>query len=1144
MEYTDGERPPEAALREGKGSVISGMNDIEQWLADIGLDQYGPLFRAQEIDLIVLPDLRDGDLKELGIPLGHRKRLLRAISEIQARDAGARDQATTDTGTSIPKTSAEAERRQITVLFCDLVGSTELSTRLDPEDMSELLRTYRSCCAGTIARWDGYIAKYMGDGVLAYFGWPRSHEDDAERAVRAGLELVAAVGRLDLGEGNPLAARVGIATGQVVAGDLIGEGDAQERNVVGDTPNLAARLQSLASPNAIVIAPDTRRLLGSLFEFRDLGPLAVKGFARPVSACEVLRASAAESRFEALRAQQTPLVGREEGIGVLLRRWQQAKEGEGQVVLLSGEPGIGKSRVGATLLERLADEPHVRLRYFCSPHHSTSPMHPFISQLKRAANFEPDDPPRIKLDNLETLFAPSTKNLAEDVQLMAELLAIPTEERYPPLKLSPQQKKERTLAALLDNLESLAAKSTVLMIYEDVHWVDPTSLELLERMVDVVERLPVLLVITFRPEFQPSWVGLAHVTLHPLNKLNRRESAKMLDRMTAGKPLPREVAEQIIKHTDGVPLFLEELTKTVLEGALLEEQADRYVLTGPLPPLAIPTSLQASLMARLDRLASLKDVAQIGAAIGREFSYELLAAVAGHSEHDLQSALDQLVTAGLIFRRGTPPRVSLQFKHALVQDAAYSTLLRSRRQELHARIARVLEEAFPDIVETQPELLAHHCTQAGLTEQAIDYWQRAGERALTRSANLEASRHFGHGIEMIKSLSYSPAHTRREFRLYLGLGPANRAIKGHAAPETLDAFTRARDLFDADTSLPEQMVVFYGLWGVHFVRAEIEAARKVAEQALLLMARNADAASQAHANRLMGETLFALGEFVEARQYLQRAIAFCDSDRATHTDLRFSFDCKVGALAFLAWVLCALGHLEQAGSAATEAFTLSVRLEHPLTSSMALVGMVFLAEFRRDTADLREHADAQVALCAEHGITLFGIWASFSQGLARSWSGDPHAGIVAMRAAMVAAESAHEGMWRPMRLGFLAEVHAGIGERELALALLDEAIALVATTKEGNFEAELHRMRGEILLAQDKAAAEASFERALSIARHQSAKLWELRAAVSLSRLWRDQGRRDDARSLLAPVYGWFTEGFATPDLQAARELLDTLHGA
>ena len=770
------------------------------------------------------------------------------------------------------------------MLFCDLVGSTELSARLDPEDMSELLRIYRSCCAETIARWDGYVAKYMGDGVLAYFGWPRAHEDDAERAVRAGLELVAAVGRLDLGEDIPLAARVGIATGQVVVGDLIGEGDAQERTWSARRRTLPRGCRRLASPNAIVIGPATRRLLGSLFEFRDLGPVEVKGFAEPVLAYEVLRATAAESRFEALRSARR-------------RRWSDARRKSAFCCGAGNRRRRARarwccSRASPASASR-GSAPRCwsgwRASRTCacaiSARPTTATVH--CTRLSISSSAPPASSPttrrRIKLDKLETLFAPSTKKLAEDVQLVAELLAIPTEERYPPLKLSPQQKKERTLAALLDNLESLAAKSPVLMIFEDVHWVDPTSLEVLERMVDSVERWPVLLVITFRPEFQPPWVGLAHVTMHPLKKLNRRESATLMERLTGGKPLPREVAEQIIEHTDGVPLFMEELTKTVLEGALLEEQVDRYVLTGPLPPLAIPTSLQASLMARLDRLASLKDVAQIGAAIGREFSYELLAAVAGRSKADLQLALDQLVAAGLIFRRGTPPRVSLQFKHALVQDAAYATLLRSRRQELHARIARVLEEAFPETVETQPELLAHHYTQAGLTEQAIDYWQRAGERALERSANREAYRHFGQGIELIKSLSPSPERTRREFRLYLGLGPATRAIKGNAAPETQDTFTRARELIDADTSLPEQMLVLYGLWGVHLVRVEHEAGRKAAEQALLLVARNADtgAEPQALANRMMGETLFVLGEFVEARQYLQRTIAFCDSDRAT-----------------------------------------------------------------------------------------------------------------------------------------------------------------------------------------------------------------------------------------------------------------------
>ncbi|HSL72134.1 MAG TPA: AAA family ATPase, partial [Longimicrobiales bacterium] len=791
------------------------------------------------------------------------------------------------------------------------MGSTQLSTQLDPEDLSALLETYRRCCAETIGRWDGYVAKYMGDGMLAYFGWPRAHEDDAERAVRAGLDLVGAVGRLDPAGGTRLAARVGMATGEVVVGDLIGERAAQEHNVVGETPNLAARMQAVAQPGTVVIESRTRRLLGNLFDLRSLGPVALKGFADPVHAYEVLRKSATESRFEALHAQQMPLVGREEEIDLLLRRWEQAKQGEGQVVMLSGEAGIGKSRVCAALLERLADVPHVRLRYFCSPYHMTSPLYPFIAHLERAADFASDDPPATRFDKVAATLVPTTVAPAEDAALLAELLSIPSGEHYKPLALVPEQKKERTLAALLGQLEGLAATKPVLMLFEDLHWVDPTSRELLERTVDRVERLPVLLVLTFRPEFQPPWLGQAHVTMHTLRKFDRRESAALIDRLTGGKALPPEVAQQIIAHTDGVPLFLEELTKAVLEGSLLVEEADRYVLSGPLPPLAIPTTLQASLMARLDRLSSFKDVAQVGAAIGRDFSYELLAAVTGRSEEELQSTLARLVEAELLFWRGAPPRGSLVFKHALVQDAAYASMLRSRRQELHARIARVLEEVFPDTVDAQPELLAHHCARAGLVECAIDYWQRAGERALARSANQEAMQQFGSGIELIKGLPVTPARRRQEFRLHLGLGPAVRAVKGHAAPETLHAFSLARDLIDDDTSMPEQMRVLYGLWGVQYARGEHEAGRSVAEQAVSLVAGTAAAEPQALANRLLGETLWAMGEFVKARHHLERAIDFCGADQPV-TDLRFSLDHKAGALSFLGWTLWALGYPERA----------------------------------------------------------------------------------------------------------------------------------------------------------------------------------------------------------------------------------------
>jgi len=1125
--------------------------DIAAWLRNLGLERYAPAFAVNDIDASVLPTLTGEDLQQLGVSsVGHRRKLLDAIAALRGASAaaGANSPAATAASRSGDRDDAlptQAERRHLTVLICDLVGSTQMSTQLDPEDLSRLLAAYRSCCAEVVARWDGYVAKFLGDGVLAYFGWPKAHEDDAECAVRAGLDLIAAIDHLVPSSGARLAARVGIATGEVVVGDLIGERDAQEHSVVGETPNLAARLQSLAQPGAVVIEPHTRRLLGTLFELRDLGPSPIKGFAAPVATYEVLRASGAESRFEALHAQQTLLVGRDEEISLLLRRWEQAKQSEGQVVLLSGEPGIGKSRTSATLLERLADEVHVRLRYFCSPHHASSPLHPFVAQLERAAGFSSDEPPQAKFAKLVAALVPSTPEVTEDAALLAELLSIPPGEHYRPLALSPEQKKERTLKALLAQLKALAATKPVLMLFEDLHWIDPTSRELLEWTVDSLEQLPVLLVATFRPEFQPPWLGQSHVSMHMLRKLNRRESIALIDRVAGGKALPAEVAEQIIAHTDGVPLFIEELTKTVLEGNLLTEQAGRYVLNGPLPPVAIPNSLQASLLARLDRLASLKDVAQIGAAIGREFPYELLAAVAGRSEADLQSALDQLVEAGLLFRRGTPPRASLMFKHALVQDAAYASLLRSRRQELHARIAGVLEEKFPDIVETQPELLAQHYTQAALAERASVYWQRAGERALARSANLEAIQHFSQGIELVKALPLSPERNRQELRLYLGLGPAIRAIKGHSAPETLRAFSRARELIDEGTDLTQQLQTLYGFWGVQFGGAELQACLPIAAQVLDLVARTGEAEAHALANRMMGETLWAMGRFDEARHYLERAIDFCAADQGCATKVRFTLDNEATALTFLAYVLCSLGYPEKAEAAAARALVRSTSIDHTATFTHALYSRTHIAALLRDTEALHERATADIAYCTEHGfVGQYMFWGRFNLGLAQSWGGDPAAGIGTMHTAAAASETVHAILWRPMNLGCLAEVHASIGEIARAHELLDEAIALVTRTNERTFEPELYRLRGELFGAQDQAEAETSFGQALAIARQQNAKLWELRAGVSLAKLWQKQGQCDKARDLLAPIYNWFTEGSDTPDLKAAKELLDALRSA
>jgi class 3 adenylate cyclase/tetratricopeptide (TPR) repeat protein/energy-coupling factor transporter ATP-binding protein EcfA2 len=655
-------------------------------------------------------------------------------------------------------------------MFSDLVGSTALSARMDPEDLREVISAYQKSVAETVGRFGGFVAKYMGDGVLVYFGYPQAHEDDAERAVRAGLELIAAVSGLKTH--TPLHTRVGIATGLVVVGDLIGSGESQERGIVGETPNLAARLQGIAEPNSVVIAESTRNLLGDLFELEDLGANNLKGIAGPVRAWAALRPASVESRFEALHGVGlTDLVGREEELDLLLRRWTKARNDEGQVVLLCGEPGIGKSRLVAALLKRLTGELHTRLRYFCSPQRADSALFPIISQMERAAGFTHDDTPNAKLNKLDNLLA-QTATAKQDVALLAALLSLANDGRYPTLEMPPQQRRQRTLEALASQWEALAQQNPVLMIFEDAHWTDPTSLELFGRAVDRIADKRVLLLVTFRPEFQAPWIGRPHVTAVTLNRLTRRETEAVIDRLIGNKHLPANIRQDIIERTDGIPLFVEEITRAVVE-AENEGDAVRTIAAVPSPRLAVPASLHASLMARLDRLGPAKEVAQIGAAIGREFSHELLAAVVRTPQAELTSALDQIMEAGLLFRQGLPPHASYLFKHALVQDAAYGTLLRDTRRGLHARIAESLEHKFTDIAENQPELLAHHCTEAGLMEKAAGLWGKAGQRSLARSALLEGAEQLKRALDQIAALPATPTFRREEVKLQVAFANAS-----------------------------------------------------------------------------------------------------------------------------------------------------------------------------------------------------------------------------------------------------------------------------------------------------------------------------------------------------------------------------------
>jgi class 3 adenylate cyclase len=839
--------------------------NVAAWLRRLGLERYEPLFRDNEIDWEVLPKLTSEDLKEIGVvAIGHRRKMLDAIAALRTEVPAA-------TVRAAPREApapADAERRQLTVMFCDLVGSTALSARLDPEDLREVIGAYHRAVTEVAGALDGFVAKYMGDGVLVYFGYPQAHEDDAERAVRAALGVIDAVGRLDV-KSAKLQARVGIATGLVVVGDLIGEGSAQEQSVVGETPNLAARLQALAEPAAVVIAAGTRRLVGDFFEYRDLGAVEVKGIAAPVPAWRVLRPSVVASRFEALRGSAlTRLVGRDEEIDLLLRRWARAKAGEGQVVLISGEPGLGKSRITAALEERIHAERHLRLRYFCSPYHQDSALFPFIDQVGRAAGFVQDDMPATRLDKLDALLALAAPP-DEDLALLANLLLLPASERHPLPNLSPQRKKERTLEALIRQLEGLARRQPVVMVFEDAHWIDPTSRELLDFAVERVRGLPVLLIITFRPEFQPPWTGQPQVTMLALNRLGRRDRTVLVEQIASGKALPDEVIDQIADHTDGVPLFLEELTKSVLESGLLREEADRYVLDRALPPFAIPTTLHDSLMARLDRLASVRRVAQIGAAIGREFTYSLLRIVSRLPEDDLQASLARLVASELVSQRGTPPDSVYAFKHALVQDAAHGSLLRSARQRLHAHIAEALEAHSPELMDTQPELLAQHYEEAGLNEKAVEYWARAGKRSVAQSALSEAAIQLEKALTRLALTPDGHARQQKELQLQADLGSLRFAVRGWAAPETGQSYARARELW-AHLGYPSEFLrVPWGQWMYHANRGDIDLGQRLAEDLLHRSQQHGRGSGLILARLCLGATLLGRGEFALSRQHLR-----------------------------------------------------------------------------------------------------------------------------------------------------------------------------------------------------------------------------------------------------------------------------------
>ncbi|OKO89138.1 hypothetical protein AC629_07295 [Bradyrhizobium sp. NAS80.1] len=1119
------------------------MRSVRKWLTSLGLSEYADRFAEHRIDFSILQNLTDKDLKEeLGIvPLGDRRKLLRAIAKL----AGAASATRRPAPGSKSSPRDEAERRQVTVMFADLVGSTALSTRIDPEDLREVISAYQKCVAETVPHFGGFVARYVGDGVLVYFGYPHAHEDDAERAVRAGLELITVVAGLKMRA--PQQVRVGIATGVVVVGHLIPSGESEERGMVGETPNLAARLQSIAEPNTVVIAESTRRLLGSFFQLDDLGMRNLKGIAGPVQAWAVLQASSVASRFEALHASGlTALVGREEELELLRRCFFRATEGEGQVILLSGEAGIGKSRLTSAFVRLLAGEPHIRLRYSCSPQHTDSALYPIIGQIERAAGLAREDTSRAKLEKLDGLLK-QTSTSATDAALFAEMLSLPNDRRYPAVELTPRQRRQRTLQAIVLQVETLARSCPVLMVFEDAHWSDPTSLELLGRVVDRIRTRSVLLVVTFRTEFKPGWIGKPHVTSLSLNRLAPREVGAIIDHIVGSNPLTASMRQDIIERTDGIPLFVEEMTKAVLEAAS-ESEAQRAAALVPSPALAVPASLHASLMARLDRLGPAKELAQIGAAIGRGFSHFLLSAVVRKPEAELQSALDRLISAGLLLRREGTPYATYCFKHVLVRDAAYSTLLREPRRALHARIAETLESHFAEISEKQPELIAHHYREAGDVAKAVGYLSAAGDRALSHSALKEAHEHITQALQLISALPDDDIRRHGELKLQTALARTLQEQKGYGDRQVGEAYTKAREFSKRVADAGMHLAALYGLWAYHYLSGQPAAMLEQANEFLALAEREDEAGPIMVGYRLVGTSRLINGYIADASDALHQALVRYDPDAhgaaspaGRSLRARFGHDVGVTMHSYRSWALWLSGQPADAEKAAEIELERGQALEHDDQSRLYALwhaGMTYV--LLRNEDKVAEIGSQLTELADDRQLPYWQALGNFLCGWRAARGGQAGDAVRLLDEGLRLWAQTGSRIFRPIFLAFLAEAYAADDKPDLAHRTFEEALRTTNETGERWAEPEIHRLFGDFLTRRGSGdAAIASYEQAITVARGQGSRSFELRATTSLARVLSDQDRHTEAHDRLLNIYRSFDAGCDAADLADAKALLD-----
>jgi class 3 adenylate cyclase/predicted ATPase len=1048
-----------------------------------------------------------------------------------------------------PAPPPDAERRQLTVMFCDLVDSTKLSSQLDPEDYRDMVRAYQQVCTEVIQRYEGHVAQLLGDGLLVYFGYPQAHEDDAQRAVRTGLGILAAMGdlntRLHQEKDIQLALRVGSHTGLVVVGAM-GGGGRQEQLALGETPNVAARIQGLAAPNSLVVSSATYRLIQGYFECQDLGAQTLRGVGEPITVYRVLRESGAQNRLDIESARGlTPLVGREQEVGLVLERWEQVKAGHGHVVLLSGDAGIGKSRLVQMLKEHVANEPHVRWECRSSEYSQNTALYPLIELFQRIWQLEAHETPDAKLAKLEHALSQYRLPLEDSVPLFVPLLSLSLpESRYAPLNVSPQRQRQKTLETVIAILLELAEHQPVLFILEDLHWTDPTTLEWLNVLIDQTPTTSLLVLLTCRPTFEPSWTHRSYLTEVSVARLSRTQVEQIVTRMTEGKTFPPEVLQQILTKTDGVPLFVEEVTKAILESGQLKALDSHYELTEALSTFAIPATLQDSLMARLDRLVTAKGVAQYAAVIGRQFSYELLQAVSQLDEAMLQHELGRLVEAEIVYQRGVPPQATYTFKHALIQDAAYASLLKSTRQQYHQGIAQVLESQFPEMTEAQPELLAHHYTEAGLTEKAVHYWYTAGQNAIQRSAHVEGIYHLRQGLALLQTRPETPQRLQREVDMLTAMGASLLVVKGYAASEVAQTYLCAQRLCQPLDDPQQLFPVLRGLCSYYNVRAEYQTAHALGEQLLSLAQHAQDAAMLVAGHAALGRTLFWLGATAAAHAHFTQGIVLDDHQQHCASMSLYGEEAGVVCRIHDTWALWHLGYPDQGLVRNDEAVLLARQVARPFSLGFALSGSAIFHAFRREQRCTQERAEVVIRLAKEQGFPFWMALSAILRGWALAHQGQAQEGIAQINQGLRAYRSIGAELLQPYYLALLAETHGILGEPEAGLTALAEALTLVESSGERFYEAELHRLKGALLLQQSsdhQAEADFCFQHALKITRNQQAKSLELRAATSLARLWQQQGKRTKARQVLGDIYGWFTEGFDTADLKDAKMLLHEL---